>query len=81
MLICARAAPTCAAIQPYSGGYVTQHYGRPATGIHVLQVEINRALYVNERRWSASAGFADVQATMTGLINMLTDRASELLSA
>ncbi|WP_368413344.1 N-formylglutamate amidohydrolase [Dongia sp.] len=66
---------------PYSGGYVTQHYGRPATGIHVLQVEINRALYVNEKSLERSAGFAGVQATMTGLINMLTDRASELLSA
>ncbi|MBK8158652.1 MAG: N-formylglutamate amidohydrolase [Rhodospirillaceae bacterium] len=66
---------------PYSGGYVTQHYGRPATGIHVLQVEINRALYVNEKSLERSAGFASVQATMTGLINMLTDRASELLTA
>ena len=47
----------------------------------MLQVEINRALYVNEKSLERSAGFAGVQATMTGLINMLTDRASELLSA
>lgn len=66
---------------PYSGGYVTQHYGRPATGIHVLQIEINRALYVNERSLERSAGFAAVQATMTGVINMLTERLAQLLKA
>ena len=65
---------------PYSGGYVTQHYGRPATGIHVLQVEINRALYVNERSLERSDGFAAVKASMTGLINMLGDRVAALLS-
>lgn len=65
---------------PYSGGYVTQHYGRPATGIHVLQVEINRALYVNERSLERSSGFAAIQATMTGLINMLGDRVAALLA-
>lgn len=65
---------------PYSGGYVTQHYGRPATGIHVLQVEINRALYVNERSLERSSGFAAVQATMTGLIEMLAGRVATLLS-
>ena len=64
---------------PYSGGYVTQHYGRPATGIHVLQLEINRALYVNERSLERSAGFAMVQATMSGLIAMLSDKVAELL--
>jgi N-formylglutamate amidohydrolase len=65
---------------PYSGGYVTQHYGRPATGIHVLQVEINRALYVNERSLERSSGFTAVKASMTGLINMLGDRVAALLS-
>jgi N-formylglutamate amidohydrolase len=65
---------------PYSGGYVTQHYGRPATGIHVLQVEINRALYVNERSLQRSAGFAAMQATMTGLIQMLAERVGGLLA-
>ena len=66
---------------PYSGGYVTQHYGRPATGIHVLQIEINRALYVNEHSLERSAGFAAVQATMTGLLNMLAERVGDLLAS
>lgn len=64
---------------PYSGGYVTQHYGRPETGVHVLQVEINRALYVHERSLEPHAGFAGMQATMKGLIAMLMDRVEDLL--
>ena len=36
--------------KPYSGGYVTDHYGRPEAGVHALQIEINRGLYMNERR-------------------------------
>ncbi|MDB2439919.1 N-formylglutamate amidohydrolase [Hellea sp.] len=32
---------------PYAGGYVTQHYGKPRSGIEALQIEINRDLYLN----------------------------------
>lgn len=34
--------------KPYAGGFITEHYGRPARGLHSLQVEINRSLYVDE---------------------------------
>ncbi|MGE0093955.1 MAG: N-formylglutamate amidohydrolase [Alphaproteobacteria bacterium] len=33
---------------PYAGGYTTRHYGRPTEGVHALQIEINRALYLDE---------------------------------
>ncbi|WP_245965168.1 N-formylglutamate amidohydrolase [Paenirhodobacter hankyongi] len=33
---------------PFAGAYVTQHYGRPASGIEVVQVEVNRGLYMDE---------------------------------
>ena len=33
---------------PYRGGWSTSHYGRPAEGIHAIQIELNRALYVDE---------------------------------
>lgn len=33
---------------PYFGGRLTEHYGRPAQGHHVIQVELNRALYMDE---------------------------------
>lgn len=32
---------------PYAGGYVTEHYGQPATGVEAVQIEINRDLYLN----------------------------------
>jgi N-formylglutamate amidohydrolase len=35
---------------PYSGGFVTRHYGRPDEAVHGLQIEINRALYMDEAR-------------------------------
>ena len=34
--------------RPYAGGYTTEHYGRPLSGVHVMQVEINRGLYLSE---------------------------------
>ncbi len=34
---------------PYAGGFTTRHYGRPQDGLHALQIEINRALYMDER--------------------------------
>lgn len=34
--------------RPYAGGYTTRHYGRPRLGVHVVQIEINRALYLDE---------------------------------
>jgi N-formylglutamate amidohydrolase len=43
--------------KPYAGGYITEHYGRPHSGQHVLQVEINRALYMNETTFEKVRGF------------------------
>ena len=34
--------------KPYAGGFITEHYGRPARGLHALQIEVNRALYMDE---------------------------------
>ncbi len=36
--------------KPYAGGFITEHYGNPAVGLHAVQLEINRALYMDERR-------------------------------
>ena len=35
---------------PYAGGYTTEHYGKPENGNHVIQIEINRSLYLDEGR-------------------------------
>ena len=42
---------------PYAGGYTTEFYGRPRAHVHALQVEINRALYLNETTLEPHAGF------------------------
>ena len=41
---------TVARNRPYAGGFITEHYGDPANEVHAIQIEINRALYMDERR-------------------------------
>ncbi|KQU64838.1 N-formylglutamate amidohydrolase [Aminobacter sp. DSM 101952] len=48
---------TVAHNKPYAGGFITEHYGRPARKLHALQIEINRGLYMDERTFKKSAGF------------------------
>ena len=56
---------------PYAGGYTTEFYGAPAVGVHVLQVEINRALYLDERTLEANAGFARLKRNLERLFEAL----------
>jgi N-formylglutamate amidohydrolase len=56
---------------PYSGGYTTRHYGRPRRGVHALQVEVNRALYMDQENFAKSAGFAPLAARLGELIAAL----------
>lgn len=46
--------------KPYAGGFITEHYGRPAKGLHALQLEINRALYMDEENHCLHEGFARI---------------------
>ncbi len=45
---------------PYAGGYTTLLHGRPVRGVHALQIEINRGLYLDEERILPSMRFHDV---------------------
>ena len=49
---------------PYAGGYTTALYGRVASGCHALQIEINRALYLDEDRITKKAGFESVRTRL-----------------
>src|SRR6185437_6553013 len=49
---------------PYAGGFTTQHYGDPAGGIHVLQIEINRALYMDEASLRRRPGFMPLKTDL-----------------
>jgi N-formylglutamate amidohydrolase len=56
---------------PYAGGYVTRHYGRPRDGVHALQIEVARPLYMNEERIERLPGMAGLQLDLTRLIATL----------
>ncbi len=43
--------------KPYAGGFITEHYGRPAKRQHAIQIEINRALYLDEKNLIPNAHF------------------------
>lgn len=43
--------------KPYSGGYITEHYGRPERGVHALQIEMARSLYMEEATATTNRGF------------------------
>jgi N-formylglutamate amidohydrolase len=47
--------------RPYAGGFITEHYGAPAAGVHALQIEINRALYMNEATLEPHPGFGALE--------------------
>lgn len=51
--------------KPYAGGFITEHYGEPALGRHALQIEINRALYMDERAMQKKPGFGALSADLT----------------
>ena len=53
--------------KPYAGGFITEHYGRPARQRHALQIEINRALYMDETRYRRNKTFDAVQADLCRL--------------
>lgn len=42
---------------PFAGAYMVSAYGRPAQNVHVVQVEIDRSLYMNEARISPLPDF------------------------
>jgi N-formylglutamate amidohydrolase len=43
--------------KPYAGGFITEHYGNPSAGLHAIQLELNRALYMDERRFERASSF------------------------
>ena len=57
--------------RPYAGGYITEHYGRPHRGLHALQVEVNRSLYLDESSLTRSAGFGRVKRDLTAAAGKL----------
>jgi N-formylglutamate amidohydrolase len=59
--------------RPYAGGFITEHYGRPGAGVHALQLEINRVLYLNEGTLRRTAHFATLQRDLMALSRHVFD--------
>ena len=56
---------------PYAGGYTTETYGRPIEGIHALQIEISRSLYLDEGSLRPKAGFSRLAADLEKVFEAL----------
>ena len=65
--------------KPYAGGFITEHYGNPAAGLHSVQLEVNRALYMDERRFQRSAAFATVAQDLEAVADGVNDIARQEL--
>jgi N-formylglutamate amidohydrolase len=59
--------------KPYAGGFITEHYGDPAAGLHAVQVEINRALYMDERLYRRSHRFEAVRTDLGRMVARLAE--------
>ena len=57
--------------KPFAGGYTTRHYGCPEEGVHALQIETNRALYMDEDAIGRLPALADVAGHMTSVVSAL----------
>ena len=57
--------------KPYAGGYTTLNYADPLKGVNTLQIEINRGLYLNERKVQPHAGMGEMQTRLTNVIQGL----------
>lgn len=64
---------------PFAGGFITRHYGRPATGRHALQIEVNRRLYMDESRIARNANFPRLAADLARFVRTAAAEASNLL--
>ena len=66
-----RAGLSVAHDDPYRGGFSTQHYGRPAEGIHAVQVELSRGLYVDEMTSRPTHRFDELVGSLDELVGEL----------
>ncbi len=66
---------------PYSGGFITRNYGRPAKGVHALQIEINRGLYMHEPSYSRAPEMARIIEDMSRLTERFLGLEPQALAA
>ncbi|MEE2720518.1 MAG: N-formylglutamate amidohydrolase [Pseudomonadota bacterium] len=67
--------------KPFAGGFTTRHYGQPRDGVHAVQIEINRGLYMNEINIEKNGSFDRIAAQMTDVIAALARLTAQDLAA
>ena len=60
--------------KPYAGGFITEHYGVPAAARYGVQIEINRALYMDERAMAKSERWSEVSEELFAMASQLASR-------
>lgn len=58
---------------PFAGAYITQHYGRPSRGQHVLQIEIDRSLYMNEAMVRPNSNYKAFRSLLRGVVSEIAE--------
>ncbi|MCC5450359.1 N-formylglutamate amidohydrolase [Rheinheimera sp. UJ51] len=66
---------------PYKGGYLTECFADPQHNRHSVQIEINRALYMDEKTFSKHAGFYQLQSDLAELAAVIRNFISAKLSS
>ncbi len=56
---------------PFAGGHIARHYGAPDHGVHVLQIEIDRSLYMNEARVELHQDFECIRGQIAGVLTQI----------
>jgi N-formylglutamate amidohydrolase len=67
--------------KPYAGGFITEHYGHPASGRHALQIEVNRALYMDERAIAPNSQFPLVAEHLASVLRRLAGLMGDLVTS
>ena len=66
--------------RPYAGGFATRSYGRPQHGVHALQIEISRHLYMNEVTLERNEGFEAIRLLVGRLVVALIGLGANVLA-
>lgn len=71
--------------KPYAGGYITENYGTPEIGVHAIQIEVNRAIYMDESQLLKATTFdktaKDIADVMSALSDVVRDHGFEQRAA
>ena len=64
--------------RPYAGGYVLERHGAPARGIHALQLEVDRSIYLDAALDELQEDVEPLVARLSDLVRALAETVSQL---